>query len=574
MRTPVVQGIVLLGTVVVLGMGFALAQRWSRGLTRSVDLFAGEPLRPTPHDSAIAGEASVLAAPEPITRALRGRVDRPLDEARCGASPDEATLTATIEDAEGRRITEAWLGLFELVGDRPDCRRFLSIRVQDDGRACLRTTWAGDVLVTAFAPGFRPCTRRIASQVGARIDLEPFVLEQGASIAGRVRVGGEPLGRAEVEIVTCPECEAFEIGNVAYAWRRDRFVAVRLKVETSADGAYRAGGLDRGDHVVRLFTVRRREFAVDVSKCAPEHALAPAEGVDFDLPAARLELQFKSGPEPLCCAEVQIEAGDRQYTRTADESGRLVVMVQPALAYPLTIARRGFLTKRVQLRGLVDGERHAQTIALEVQEVMATVIVRDDSKERGDTAVVSFLPRMPLMHGSAFERTLKRDGASGAFLVTNVPSGAWRVILGSGRVLSGTSTARPDELATTRQFCPADALVDVPDSGTVSVSVFPRPTPAAAVVARDAHGERVPARVKLFDSSGEEIEGVVSSEVERDARATASPELGEVPMLVHATHCPGPFDVAVFAEGFETVRVRIAPQGALPQPVNVVLVPR
>jgi len=115
----------------------------------------------------------------------RGHIERPLDEARCGARPEEATLTALIQDADGRPIGGARLVVFESNAGAALLREFVEARGMDDGRACVRTAQNGAIVVGVFAPGYLPSTRRVECTVGTRIDLEPFVLDAGASIQGR-----------------------------------------------------------------------------------------------------------------------------------------------------------------------------------------------------------------------------------------------------------------------------------------------------------------------------------------------------------------------------------------------------
>ncbi len=563
MKTPASQWTVLVAVLCGIAGGLWVA-------ARAVQPRGNEPRAlddEVEQASTLAPEPACLLA-NPSVDPRRGLVERPLDEARCGASAHESTLTTRVEDALGQRIEGARLVVFACDANGPRGREFVETRSGQGGRACLKTVLGGEVLVAAYANGFLPTTRRVQAVIGSQLELEPFVLEKGATIEGTVRIGGEPLARAEVEIVACPTCDVIDLGGVPFAWRQDHFVRAKATVETDSEGRYEINGLERTEHSVNLRTVRRRDVAIDVSKAGTVRVEAPAKHVDFALPAARLELRFLSNKAPLCCVEVQIEAGDRQFTRTADEEGRLAVLVQPALAYPLITTRRGYETRRVQLRGLIDGERYQQTIELDPQEALASVIIDDEGRANDESASFTFKPRFPLMHGSAFERTVRRDPQLGAFLLADVPSGAWSVTMRSGRMIRGTSTSKPDEPLAVRENCDADALVTVPDSGTVRTLVFPRKLYPAMIVARDRFGVRVAERFKVFDARGEEVDAVVVAPA-RPLSSAESPD-DVATSLVYPTVCGGPLELAIFAEGFATQRIPNA-FGGTATPFDVVL---
>lgn len=542
-------------TVLVVVAASIAAGLWGAGL--AVQRSEPAPLA-ADHDFGFSLESGPTPAhllANPVDEARRGIVERPFDEARCGTNSKEATITTTLEDENGKRIGGAHVVLFECDANGPRTRDFVESATADDGRACVRTKWTGTLLVAVFATGFATTARRVDSAVGSRVDLEPFVLERGAEIAGTVLVGGQPLARAEVVIATCLGCDVLEVGGLRYAWRTDRFVRASTTAHTDAQGNYAATGLDRGEHVVRLLTVRQRDVAVDVNRVAAVRVNAPKSHVDFALPAARLELDIRSKGVPLCCVEVQIEAGDRQFTRTSDDAGRLVVMLQPALAYPLILTRRGFETKRMQLRGLIDGERLTESVELDLQSVTARVVVDDEAKAGVDTAVFVFRPRSPLMHGSAFERTVQRDAATKMFVIADVPSGNWMVTLRSGRTWSAPSTMDGDTPVSLRSNCDVEFAVNVPDSGVVTPRVGVNRRGGVELLVRDQSGATLSARAKVFDSRGDEVAALM---VEADALAVFgiahAPRSDEATFVLSAG-CFGPFEIAVHKAGFRTRRV-------------------
>ncbi|MBL8859757.1 MAG: carboxypeptidase regulatory-like domain-containing protein [Planctomycetes bacterium] len=479
------------------------------------------------------------------------------DDARCTTRTDESVLAASIRDESGVHIADARLVVFTLVDDAPRLLGAVEAKCSGDSYACVRSAADGDVLVAAFAPGFVPMARRVTNAIGERLDVEPFVLKRGESITGRVRIGREALARAEVEAVACSACDVLELGYLPIAWRYDRFVWVKPYAETALDGSYTIRGLEPGEYKVRLRTVRHKDVAVDVSKALPVRIEAPAENVDFELPAARLELLFQSESNPVCCMDVQIEAGDRQFTRTTGDDGRLSILIQPALAYPIIATRRGYETRRTQVRGMIDGERVAHTIQVDPQKVFATVHI-DDSGDAGvNEATFVFQPRWPLMHGSAFERTVRREVTTGEFLIPDVPSGAWMVTMRSGRGIKVTSSAEGRSLLSLRSNCDSEFALAVPDTGSVKARVAVKKRGAVRLVVRDENGRRIQAHGKLVDAHGGELDAALIKSEDNIRFGGPFADNTDDPTFVYPLACEGPFELLVYEDGYEMERVKL-----------------
>jgi hypothetical protein len=536
---------------------------------------------PTSATSADRAE-TLLDAPEEAT-SVRTRPRREPRNVPLVPKPGETWLSVTFETQDGSMPKGARIAQFTTEDGHPVFPPFATFAAGDDGAVAVCTKVEQDCDVVLFAPGFEPASQHILATSTGKIDLE-FVLERGATVSGRVTAGDVPLPRAEIEaLAVAPGYEARVEGG-SLGWRAGRFVWCAARGETGADGTYAIRGLDPGEHKLRMCTVRQRNVAIDVQKVATLRANAPADDADFVLPAARLDLTFESSGAPLCCVEVQIEAGDRFFMRRTDEAGRLGFLIQPELAYGITAARFGFTTVHTQLRGLTDGEHRPEKLALEPQQELATLVIADNGTADADRVSFDLHPRFPTgdapadMHVDAV-----RDPSTRKFPIPNVPSGSWRVTMRSGSPL-WTGIGASSQLRTT---CDQDVLVQVPDHGSVEAQISANERGGLLVSTQGADGAPIEASVRLLDKLGVPVEGTLvlkpppvpavradTGRIVAPARAPQGAEIQPGRVAVYASWCAGTADIEVSAPGMETVTKRVAITVGELTPVSVVLRPK
>lgn len=515
---------------------------------------------------------------EPLAKGPERAHARPrpsLDDERYTPGPDDVCLAAIVEDANGHVPLGARVAVFAVDDERPRVPALSQTKAEDGGLAYARAHGATDLIVVAFAPGFVPETRRMRAEAGTRSELDPFVLRRGETIAGRVVAGGGPLARAQVDAEARATSLAIECDGGPLGWRHGRFVWARASAETREDGRYECSGLESGEHTLWIATVRQRDAAIDVSLVPRLHASAPGIDADFTLPGAWLELSFEAERRPLCCVEVQIQAGDRQFMRTTDERGRIRMRLQPAAIYPLVVARSGYSTRHLELRGMSDGEHGAQTIELTPQKVLATLEVDDQRTSGVDEAVFRFHPRVAVMGQPDFEVGVQRDRATGRFVIAGVPSGSWRITMRSGRRLIDPSASWRSD-AGFYSNCDAETLVTMPDEGTTRVTMTTTTRGHVAVTARTVSGTRILADCALVDVRGDPVESVVVGPRVPDldtAFRDATTNVDE-PTMVYAPVCAGVVDLVVSREGLRPVRQRVALVAGRVTEVDVTLLPR
>jgi hypothetical protein len=178
------------------------------------------------------------------------------------------------------------------------------------------------------------------------------------------------------------------------------------------------------------------------------------------------------------------------------------------------------------------------------------------------------------MHGSAFERTIRRDARAGDFVIRDVSAGAWVVTMLSGRVFSAPSTMGGLAPLTLRSNCDADVTLTVPDSGDLFAKVIVIRRGGAEVSVRSASGAHLPARGKVFDTRGQEVDAVM---IRSDPMAELSgqpPTRLEDSTFVYPLTCYGTFQLAIHLEGYVPARVSLTTQPGQMLPLEVVLVPR
>jgi len=516
-----------------------------------------------------AGEIALVRPVAPARDHVRPALD--LQSPRFAPTADRSRFGGWVEDAASRPLANAHVALFALVDDEPVFPALEEAGVDSNGIFYTSASRNAPMVLVAYAPGFAPATRRVDGELGARRELEPIALASGESISGKVVAGGEPLARAEIQARLEGATRVAKVQGGGLTWRDCRFAWAVQSAETSPDGVYSIGGLLAGRHAVCISTVRSHDAAIDTQKKGERIASAPALGTDFELPAARLELAFKNTAGPLCCVEVQLEAGDRHFTRTTNEFGKLEVKISPALAYPITAACGGFRTVHTQLRGLLDGERLEKVIELEPQQVQATLVVDDAGTAQSGDASFVFHSRFPARNEADFERTVMRQASTKQFQIENVPSGSWRVTMKSGRRLPLSATTHATVGLWTN--CDQDLLVDVPDTGVVRANVSILARGYAQIVVKNAQGRRVEGAFELRDVRGEPVEFATTPNRVANLDMPIQDSTIDItwPTLLYSAFCGGGGDLTISREDSEPITRRIQLLAGQVTPIEVEL---
>jgi hypothetical protein len=230
---------------------------------------------------------------------------------------------------------------------------------------------------------------------------------------------------------------------------------------------------------------------------------------------------------------------------------------------------------------LLEGEHRPETLALEPQSELATLIVVDNQSSGTSRATFELRPRLPVNDAHVEVRSdIVRDPSTHKFMIKNVPAGSWRVTMRSGPELPGSRLSRN---------CERDELVQVPDHDTVEVQLAVWERGGLRVFTRTSEGEPVKASFRLLDTHGDPVEGfcmldhplpppeIIADLVERRNALTSPPSLaayapGQV--VVYSSMCAGTADLIASAEGMEEVKTRVSIVIGDITPVNVVFHPK
>lgn len=510
--------------------------------------------------------AEELEMPSERGARVRARPVADPDDERFALQFDTTAWALTVEDGRGNPLPGAHAAAFAIRDGVPHVPALCSVDVGRDGLAYLRVPASEEVYVVAWAERGLPVARTLRPESTSRAQLEPFVLEPGESIRGSVTVAGEPLERAQVDAEPLATFLPLDGERGSLGWRMGRFVSTRASAETRVDGTYTVTGLEPGVHRVRVATVRARDAAVDVTRILPRQTEAPSTGIDFELPGARLELAFETAAQPLCCVDLQIQAGDRIFMRRTDDHGRIAMRVQPATEYPLVAMRSGYETRQVVLHGLSDGGRDARTIELAPQTRSGAFEFKDGLEWGQRPNAASFLFHERFARGATpdFERTSMRDPTTGHFHVNGIPTGSWRVSvrMGNGWAPVAKLDRRPPEPI--RETCDTELTLDVPEGVTSAgprvVEFDPQPRGWLILNTRSSNGERVAPRIGVFDGNGEAVEFATNERFPGtwDPATELCSTVTRGPIEVRTQACAGAIDLVVSAPGHGTVRRHVS----------------
>ncbi len=279
-------------------------------------------------------------------------------------------ITGRLVDERGRPVTHAELELWRSIrGTSPYDRTEVSWTVNDpDGRFELRPTGPGHWVLLVRAPGLAPTWTRAFRTGPSPVELGDVQLGPGATVVGRVRVGGEPLGGVSVELRR-PDWEPSEETNPfampQAGWRG----APPISARTDGEGRFRLEAVPAGDWLLAF------EHPSVVTSSRPIRA---AHGRTVDLgtvdlqPGATLIVVARDGDGVLLrggsATLLYDENGTRSRSLDLDEEGRAVFHSVPTGTYWVTASAGGGL-----FSSRVSDRRRVSVSGGETKEVELTV---------------------------------------------------------------------------------------------------------------------------------------------------------------------------------------------------------
>jgi hypothetical protein len=267
-------------------------------------------------------EFDLVLSSEDRARALREPLRREVRlELVCNCKVQASVRTADDERAQTS------IQFFEFVSATPmrvSPRADRAVAGAYEVASTLQCGW--DYVVVASSTGY--AAQSIRFRAAPNLDLGEIVLERGAVLAGRVRVGIEGVrGLLQAELVDEGAGRPFRVENKPYLWRESGFVLTRASTPTDDDGAFRIEGL--APERYRL-TLRAPQMGLTVPVAIGE-ALAPATALELHLNSAPIELRVMRAGQPLPRVQVDVyqrgPGGNAGSAVITDDEGRACVWV-------------------------------------------------------------------------------------------------------------------------------------------------------------------------------------------------------------------------------------------------------
>lgn len=527
---------------------------------------------PTEGAALAAVELDELERPavEPPRTKARAQLDR--SDPRFRPRADESAVGGWIETDAGAPAAHATAVLLDTRGNV-----LAEARADANGVFYARAKASGAQRVVALHPGCLPRCVEVELVLGSALELAPIALASGATIHGRVASEHEPIARAEVEARPTERGRTIVLQAGTIVAREDGFAWARVTAESHPDGSYTLRGLSNEPHRVSISVLRGRENALDLARVRSRVTTVPASGVDFALPAARLEIAVRSAGEPLAGVEVQINAGGQHVTRVSDENGLVALRISPAIAYPLVASRDGYGTTRAQLRGLIDGEVRRETLDLALQEpelLRSTWIVEVQGSASGEDA--HFLFRRLDAHAAAertpFTRRVARSLGGERFRIGELAPGKYEVTISSGGPARASTSS--NRIYGGRVNCDAITTIDLLPGQTSTSTVSTIPLAILEVEARAADGTSLWPTVHLRDVGGDRETSEPQAHTGGPFRLSSDAIVTSDPNAVAIGHCGGVFELHVEVDGYHPLVETLHLEGTTRQRVALVLTHR
>jgi hypothetical protein len=541
-------------------------------------------------------ESSPLSNREAL-RAADGTPDRAPDRAPGRAAekqpaidrgapiaPGSVRFCGRVERADGKPAANARVGLFASVVGEPLKNPLARARTSSSGEFCIDLadpSGPSALILLVCADRFLPLTLPLERPAQSLVELGSLKLAHGVSIGGRVQSGGQPVPRAEIAAVLDSALENFALDDRFLKWSHRRFVWAFAIADTTRDGAFEIAGLEPENYRVRLSSLRGRQAVLGLESSANREVRAPAEGVEFALDAATVQVNFTSDGKPLAGVQAQVKYEGGHVSAVSDDAGACTFKIVPHLDFTLLASHANYKTQRLALTAPAAGEQRVETLSLDAYAPPASVLfdVVPPGNERvyrarftfygfgSSDGKPSFVKEVDLKSPQR-EVVAHTNGARDELEIADVPMDSYRVVVQAGELIGYATSAHGN--APYFSYCDAEVALAVPATGRVRVTVNVAPRAAIQVAARDASGRMLHANAKLIDLAGTPVE--TSLAVKRNGILESMTALDDGDYTtIRSTLCSGSADLELACAGFRTKRVPVSLEGQHAPPIDVTL---
>lgn len=414
-----------------------------------------------------------------------------------------ARVGGRVVDDRSGPIIGATVSLHAMRSNVPDPEATEAVTTGKDGTFRVRARDAGEYLLVAAAPAFRPAGRVVAAKRGELLSVDDVPLGRGLEISGRVTWAGKPL-KASIRAVQGDEDRITTflpgevgVGRFVLLWKDGAATYKRAVVMTNEDGTYAFGGLDPTRYVVGVdpYATEGLPLHSSVTSSLTRSVSAPDVALDFALDGAEVVFEVTSSERPLVGFVNVFGTGGASGYAT-DENGRRSVLVRAMSRLQISTTPNDdtFEADQREIDAPRVGERAVVRIVLERKANLGGVTLTLSSKTKMPSrAAVSFFTGEERLIPVS---TKSVEGSGGVFHVPDVPAGTYTVIVqaDSRTWMSGEGF-----------FLEAEGPIVVTKGLDVAASFEIRPGGRLRVFAHDIAGKLVPATCDVRDPLGRSV---------------------------------------------------------------------
>ena len=408
------------------------------------------------------------------------------------------------------------------------------MRTDAEGRYRLRVGGDGRYLIVALNAAQAPAQILQDLWVGRVVEVPLLVLRYGAAIAGRVTLrGGRPAVDAGVRV------RRLEDGRWLYwkslMWFEGRLLRGNAQARTDAQGRYRLAGLQPGRHKVRCGRLKGAHINVTQGREEYEREVdAPADGVDFEVTLSHLRLVLRGVPE---AGFLVSGSGSTMSLRV---KGSYEIGVAPGETYEIRVERKGFEPLRRSVAAPPEGETKEVAIELEPERPRATLLVTLRPAAGAVPAQAGF--GLWRKGSTRIFPDVQRNvtAEKGLFRLGKIDAGSYRLVVRPGGPWLGGMG----------HFLETETEVEVPEGGTVPVTLEIRRGGRLRIVARTPDGKAVEARCTIRNASGEKLD-VWFFERHEGGWSSGTGSLGTGPTYVDPALAPGTYTIELSFKGYK-----------------------
>jgi hypothetical protein len=437
--------------------------------------------------------------------------------------------------------------LFAAPGDLPKGGILASATADHEGIYRIRTRAEGRCLVVASQHGFRPASQLASVSSGGDAWVPALELDLGATISGVVTLAGnEPVAGAIV--VATARRAAPDLGE-GLRWVQDHAVRAFSEAQTNDTGRFEIKGLESESYRVQIASLARAHPALldHVQKRLSQDVEAPHSGIDFEAPAAFVDVRVLARDIPMRGIVISAECRGRSFTMESRPDGARLLLL-PEAPHVLRVQHPYLVASPIEFDTGAAGTRRTVTVQLEPRPGLGrlAITLRDEkgrSIPRASARVVAGDEA-----AAASETLHPLRGSDNRFVFEPIASGRHQIEIQPAAIY---------EAGTRVDFAPAQLAVEVPAGGEREVTVDVVEGGWLRAAARDARGQLLPANCLLRDESGGSPPGhwtradvPLGKSIRHERRF-----LSGAPSRFDRPLAPGRYRIELSHEGFEPAHV-------------------